>query len=91
MKWEMREAKSGDIVRVALGPLFHFGIFVSEDEVIQFGLPPTPNRRAADVEVLSSPVDAFLVGGFLEVGIPEARKSGAENPPKRWYLRQEAG
>ena len=82
MKWEMREAKAGDIVRVALGPLFHFGIFVSEDEVIQFGLPPTPNRRAEDVEVLSSPVDEFLGGGFLEVGIPEGKEKRRRKSPK---------
>ena len=82
MKWEMREAKSGDIVRVALGPIFHFGIFVSEDEVIQFGLPPTPNRRSEDVEVLSAPVDQFLVGGFLEVGVPEGKEKRRRKSPK---------
>ena len=72
MKWKMKEAHYGDIVRVSLGAkIYHFGIFVSEEEVIQFGLPPTPNRRPEDVEVLSAPVSDFLVGGFLEVGYPE--------------------
>ena len=82
MKWEMREAKYGDIVRVALGPLFHFGIFVSDEEVIQFGLPPTPNRRSEDVEVLSAPVEAFLAGGFLEVGVPEGKEKRRRKKPK---------
>ena len=83
MKWELKEAKCGDIVRVALGPLYHFGIFVSEEEVIQFGLPPTPNRRAEDVEVLSSPVEQFLAGGFLEVGVPEGKEKRRRNSPKK--------
>ena len=82
MKWELKEAKCGDIVRVALGPIYHFGIFVSEDEIIQFGLPPTPNRRAEDVEVLSAPVEQFLAGGFLEVGVPEGKEKRRRKPPK---------
>ena len=74
MKWKMKEARFGDIVRVSLGAIYHYGIFVSEEEVIQFGLPPTPNRVAEDVEVLVSPVSDFLAGGFLEVGCPDDRK-----------------
>lgn len=83
MKWKMQEARPGDIVRVALrGGIYHFGIFVSEDEVIQFGLPPTPNRRSEDVEVLSSHVSDFLVGGFLEVGCPEGKEARRRKSPK---------
>ena len=82
MKWEMREAKCGDIVRVSLGSFFHFGIFVSDEEIIQFGLPPTPGRRAEDVEVLSAPVDQFLAGGFLEVGVPEGKEKRRRKSPK---------
>ena len=55
MKWELVEPKLGDIIRVRLGDLYHFGIFVSEDEVIQFGL--APGVRAipdTEVEVLTS-------------------------------------
>lgn len=74
MKWKMKEACYGDIVRVELGKIYHFGIFVSEDEVIQFGLPPTPGRRAEDVEVLAAPVSDFLAGGFLEVGCCEGNE-----------------
>lgn len=83
MKWKMKEARYGDIVRVSLGAaIYHFGIFVSEEEVIQFGLPPTPNRRAEDVEVLSAPVSDFLAGGFLEVGCPEGREKKQRKSPK---------
>ena len=74
MKWKMTDARAGDIVRVALGSIYHYGIFVSEDEVIQFGLPPTFDRKSEDVEVLSSTVEEFLAGGFLEVGICQGRE-----------------
>lgn len=69
MKWTYREPSYGDMIRVSVGSIYHFGIYVSDDEVIQFGLPPS--RRGcepdSEVEVLSSDIDGFLAGGFLEV------------------------
>lgn len=69
MKWSYTEPTFGDMIRVAVGSIYHFGIYVSDDEVIQFGLPPSrrTNLSDADVEVLSSDIDEFLDGGFLEV------------------------
>ncbi len=69
MKWVMKDPKPGDMIRVGLGSIYHFGIFVSEEEVIQFGLAPSVRALIPDsqVEVLSSDIDTFLAGGFLEV------------------------
>ncbi len=50
------------MIRVRLGSVYHYGIFVSEDEVIAFGLPPVPEYQnhphrfvvcAVDVDVFS--------------------------------------
>ncbi len=69
MKWLMKDPVRGDMIRVELGGIYHFGIYVSDDEVIQFGL--APSRRSllkdSDVEVLSTDIYGFLAGGFLEV------------------------
>lgn len=69
MKWVMKEPTRGDMVRVSLGHIYHFGVFVSEEEVIQFGLAPTARGTVSDSEVavLATDVDTFLAGGFLEV------------------------
>ena len=69
MKWIMKEPKRGDMIRVASGSIYHFGIYVSDDEVIQFGLAPSQRAvlRDSEVEVLSSDIYTFLAGGFLEV------------------------
>lgn len=69
MKWVMKEPSRGDMIRVESGSIYHFGIYVSDDEVIQFGLAPSQRvtLRDSDVEVLSSDIYAFLSGGFLEV------------------------
>ena len=69
MKWSYTEPTFGDMIRVAVGSIYHFGIYVSDDEVIQFGLPPArrTNLNDSEVEVLVSNIDGFLEGGFLEV------------------------
>ena len=71
MKWTYAEPTYGDMIRVAVGSIYHFGIYVSDDEVIQFGLPPSRrgNQPDSEVEVLVSDIDGFLAGGFLEVSV----------------------
>lgn len=70
MKWELIEPKKGDIIRVKTGSIYHYGIYASDDEIIQFGLNPVSRVGVADadISVCSSCIDDFLVGGFLEVG-----------------------
>lgn len=72
MKWQSTECRRGDIVRVKLGTIYHYGIFVSENEVIQFGLPPTPQNLAenGDFTVCATDIDSFACGCLVERGIP---------------------
>ena len=71
MKWEMISPNSGDMVRVKSGRIYHYGVFVSDSEVIQFGLAPIARQglKDSDIEVCASDVDTFLQGGFLEVAV----------------------
>ena len=73
MKWLLKEPSYGDMIRVKHGSIYHHGIYVSDDEVIQFGLSPIarPGMKDCDVEVCTSDITLFLSGGFLEVGEPE--------------------
>ena len=77
MTWALKEAVSGDMVRVKSGSIYHYGVFVSEDEIIQFGLAPAmrPSIKACDVEVCVSDVDGFLGGGFLEVAVLDRKEA----------------
>lgn len=69
MKWILGEPKSGDMIRVKAGTIHHYGVFVSDSEVIQFGLAPNarPGLKDSDIEVLATDIDTFLAGQFLEV------------------------
>lgn len=71
MLWTEASPKPGDPVRVKVSFYHHYGIFVSEDSVIQFGLPDDPGRPAENIRVLSTDVYTFLKGGALEVGTPD--------------------
>ncbi len=69
MKWSPDECRQGDMIRIQLGSFYHIGIFVSEDEVIQFGLPPVPEYRTDmdKVEVIATDIDVFSCGKIVEV------------------------
>ncbi len=70
MNWIDTAPECGDLIRTKVSFYYHYGIFVSEQEVIQFGLPNDPGRPADEIKVLSSDVYTFLAGGNLEVGHP---------------------
>ena len=83
MKWLLTEPKRGDMLRIKIGNLYHYGIYVSDEEVIQFGLAPQARThiRDCDVEVCVSDIDGFLCGCFLEVASPERKEAKKRRKP----------
>ena len=75
MKWVVKEPCYADMIRMKMGEFYHYGVFVSQDEIIQFGLAPIarPRVRACDVEVCVSNMEVFLCGCTYEVGVPERK------------------
>ena len=70
MIWWQTECKFGDMIRISFGNFYHYGIFVSEEEIIQFGLPPFEgllNRNFEDIAVCVSDIDTFSGGRVVEV------------------------
>ena len=59
----------GDMIRVTVGAIYHYGVFVSEEEVIQFGEAPRGgiDRNEEEIEVCSTDIYSFLGGEFAEV------------------------
>ncbi len=92
MKWEPTACKAGDMVRIRLGGLYHYGIFVSEDEVIQFGLPPTAENRAAEgeVKVIATDIDTFACGCIVETAVPDRSERRRRLSPDKTVGRARA-
>ena len=69
MKWAFTAAKSGDIVRVRLNSFYHYGIFVSDGEVIQFGHPlKDAQMPVGEISVHAVSIADFAAGRPVEVG-----------------------
>ena len=83
MRWEEKTPVYGDIIRTKVQFYHHYGIFVSEDQVIQFGLPDGPMRPAEQIRVLSSDIAAFLQGGEVEVAVPDMGERKRMRSPKQ--------
>ena len=95
MKWGYKDPSYGDMIRVGLGEIYHVGIYVSDDEIIQFGLAPSMRAllRDSEIEVLSSDIDTFLAGGFLEVAEFDKKEKKKHRSPKEVvaYARSKIG
>ena len=68
MRWQATRLRPGDMVRVRRGMLWHYGVYVSDGEVIQFGMPPglEPGAAADDIRVCATDIQTFSCGGFAE-------------------------
>ena len=90
MIWWQSECKLGDMIRISFGNFYHYGIFVSEEEVIQFGLPPFDgllNRKFEDIAVCVSDIDTFSGGRVVEVASMEKSDKAKRLPPKKTVQR----
>ena len=81
IEWMEKAPVYGDLIRTKVRFYYHYGIFVSESQVVQFGLPDDPMRPAADVKVLVSDVYTFLQGGDLEVAVPDRKTAKQMRKP----------
>ena len=83
MRWTEKDPAFGDLIRTKVQFYYHYGIFVSEEEVIQFGLPDDPMRPAEDVRVLTGDIKSFLQAGELEVAEPEGAERKTIRTPEQ--------
>ena len=85
MKWWPKECVYGDIIRIKIGSVYHYGIFAGEDEVIQFGYPPVNlgGINAEKVRVISTDIDEFSSGRIVEKGVPEGKEKKKLRSPQK--------
>ena len=90
MKWSPEELFFGDIARVKIGSVYHYGIFCSEQEVIAFGYPPLRIREIKDseVRVVSTDIETFPPGTLSSVRSWTPRRKSVRKRRKRSYRPQ---
>lgn len=77
-----KEPRFGDIIRTRVRFYYHYGIYVSDDQVIQFGLPDNVTTPSHLIRVLSTDVYTFLNGGTVEVAQPDRAERKKMRPAK---------
>lgn len=83
MKWWPGECRMGDMVRVRIGSIWHYGVYVSDDEVIQFGLPPRDGASQSPdhVRVCQTTMAEFSGGSIIETAELTRQEKRRRLPP----------
>ena len=67
--WEKKKPTYGDQIRVNRGLYFHHGIYVSDDEVIQYASPKGSEVSPDTALIISTSLSTFLKDGDVEVRV----------------------
>ncbi len=66
--WKLVDLYPGAHIRSKVNNFYHHGIYIGNDEVVQFGLPFSMYEDSEDIKVLRSPIKDFCGSdGFIEV------------------------
>ena len=91
MRWWCGTCKPGDMIRVKLGPVWHYGVYASDDEVIAFGLPPWPAPPPPEtVRVVATDIDVFACGQMVEQAVFGFLEKRRRVPPEESIRRARA-
>ncbi len=90
MKWWPREPAFGDVVRVRLGSVWHYGIWAGEDEVIQFGYPPAEPFLGREARVIATSAEVFACGRIPEAAEFERKEKKTAFSPEETVARARA-
>ena len=71
MTFTERTPRYGDMIRTKVRFYHHYGIYVSDDRVLQFGMPDNTGTPNEQIHVMTTDIYTFLNGGTLEVGQPD--------------------
>lgn len=66
MDWIVAAPKTGDVIRVKVRFYHHYGLFISEEEIIQFGARDNTGVAPDAIAVITTDIDGFAGGGEVE-------------------------
>ena len=85
MKWLPGDPQTGDMVRVQIGSIFHYGVYAGDGRVVAFGLPPVPEYAKAPDRflVVETDMDVFCTGRIPEIAILDRAERKKRVPPEQ--------
>jgi len=93
MDWIVSTPKAGDIIRVKVRFYHHYGLFVSEDEIIQFGRRDNTGADPRDIRVMITDINGFAEGGEVETAKLSAEEKRSRRSVRNTlaYAREQLG
>lgn len=82
MRWTTDPPKYGDIIRVKQQFYYHYGIFVSEENIIQFGYRDNSDISPDEICVVSTDISQFSQGEIVEAQKLTHREEKTRKPPE---------
>lgn len=82
MQWTQDMPVYGDIIRVKVHFYHHYGIFADENTIIQFGMPDNAGVSPDMIQVMTTDIDTFAGGEFVEKGVVERSDKSQRRSPK---------
>ncbi len=80
MTFAEKMPRYGDMIRTKVRFYHHYGIYISDDRVIQFGMPDNTGTPNEQIHVMVTDIYTFLNGGTLEVGQPDREERKKMRP-----------
>ncbi len=91
MRWWCGTCRPGDMIRVRLGSVWHYGVYASDGEVIAFGMPPWPKAAPPEtVRVVATDIDVFACGQMVEQAVFGFWEKRRRVPPEESIRRARA-
>lgn len=87
MKWKSVSPSYGDIIRVKMSFYFHYGIYVDDNTVIQFGLPDNTGLLSSSIAVCVTDIEGFSCGNMCETGVMDKSERKKRFSPEETVLR----
>jgi hypothetical protein len=83
MKWQPGDPEPGDMVRVQIGSIFHYGVYTGGGRIVAFGLPPVPAYASAPDRflVVETDMDVFCTGRIPEIAVLDRAERRKRVPP----------
>lgn len=83
MQWTQNTPTYGDMIRIKVKFYHHYGIYVDEKTVVQFGMPDNGDTPADDIEVITTDIATFAGGQFVETAKYDHSEKKKLRSPKK--------
>lgn len=90
MEWSVNEPKLGDMIRTKVKFYYHYGIYIDDQTVVQFGMPDNTGVDPDTIAVLTTDIDTFNQG-LVETAVlskEEKRKRRSGEKTAEYALSQ---